>query len=203
MASENIIIIGGGASAGECQPEGLHRYGHVIGVNDAGIRVRCHSIVSMDRLWMENNYETCRSLAVQAYFRRCAWRLKGKDWPRLALFDCDTKNSYMNEYPGNLDGDNSGSCALNLAYQMRPKRIFLFGFDMQNKPASDYYWYEPYKWTDINKGRSDKKLKSWISAFTYKKKQLDKAGISVFNVNTKSAINAFNKITHSEFMGMI
>lgn len=200
---DNIIIIGGGASAAECQPEGLHRYGHVIGVNDSGIRVRCHSIVSMDRLWMEHNYEACRSLPVQTYFRRCAWRLKGKDWPRLSLFDCKTDTAYMSEFPGNLDGDNSGACALNLAYQMRPKRIFLFGFDMQNKPASKYYWYEPYKWVDINKGRSDKKLNQWIGAFTYKKKQLDNRKISVFNVNTKSAIDAFEKITYRDFVGMI
>lgn len=203
MASQDIIIIGGGASVAQCQPEILYKYGHVIGVNDAGIRVRCHTILSMDRLWMEHNYEACRSLGVQTVFRRCAWRLKGKDWPRLGLFDCNTETPYMSGDLGCLNGDNSGACALNLAYQMQPKRIFLFGFDMQNKPANKYYWYEPYKWVDINKGRSDKKLKSWVDAFTYKKKQLDKAGISVFNVNTKSAIDAFEKIDYSEFMGMI
>lgn len=194
MASQNIIIIGGGKSAKGMPLETLHRYGHVIGVNDSGLKVQCHTILSMDRLWMENNYEECKKLSSQTVFRRCAWRLKGKDWPRLSLFDCDTQIPYMNNSLGCLDGDNSGACALNLAYQMKPKKIFLFGFDMNGSG----YWHEGYSAT--NKGSGNKAHPDWSEKFKYKKKQFDQAGILVFNVNTNSAINAFKKIDYKDFV---
>lgn len=197
MASQDIIILAGGKSAADCQPENLYKYGHVIGVNDSGLKVRCHTILSMDRLWMENNYETCRSLATQTVFRRCAWRLKGKDWPRLGLFDCNTESLYMNSTLGCLDGDNSGACALNLAYQMRPKRVFLFGFDMNGSG----YWHDAY--SANNKGSGSRKHNDWAKKFHYKQKQFYKEGILVFNVNTKSAIDAFEKINYQDFVGMI
>lgn len=197
MAGKTIIILGGGKSAGLCSPENLYRYGHVIGVNDSAARVRCHTALSMDRLWMENHYEACRSLAVQTVFRRCAWRLTGKDWPRLNLFDCDIKTAHMNERVGFLNGDNSGACALNLAYQMRPEKVFLFGFDMNGSG----YWHEGY--SARNKGSGIKRKPDWAAKFSYKQKQFSAVGISVFNVNPDSAINAFKKINYNEFMGMI
>lgn len=198
MASKinNVIIIGGGKSAKKCQPENLYRYGHVIGVNDSALQVRSHTILSMDRLWMENNYEQCRNLAVQTIFRRCAWRLKDKSWPRLGLFDCNTKTPFMNDALGCLDGDNSGACALNYAYQMRPSRVFLFGFDMNGSG----YWHNGY--SAQNKGSGNRKKPDWAEKFNFKKKQFDQKGIQVFNVNTRSAIDAFEKINYEQFMGM-
>ena len=204
MSRSDVIIIGGGASVKKCEPEKLHRYGTVIGVNDSGIRVKCDHIVSMDRLWMEHNYKECELLYIQTWFRKCAWKkhMKEEDWYKLNLFDWK-KDEEMSEETSFFNGDNSGACALNLAYHMRPKRIFLFGFDMNNKLAKDYYWYKPYEWVDENKGRSFNKLREWTKAFDKKKKQFDNAGISVFNVSEKSAIQAFEKISYEDFIRMV
>jgi hypothetical protein len=47
---------------------------------------------------------------------------------------------------GVLNGTNSGLCGFNLAYQMRPKQILLFGFDMKRGPNGEAHWFPDYPW---------------------------------------------------------
>lgn len=199
MDKKNIIILGGGASAKYCEPEKLHRFGYVIGVNDSGVLAKCHSIVSMDRLWIENNIRDCIHVDIPTWFRICAYskNCSSIKWPKLRVFENSTEIYTMSDQYGVLNGDNSGSCALNLAYQMNPRNIFLFGFDMNGSG----YWHNGY--SPQNKGSGGQRQKTWVKSFEIKKKQLDKTGIKVFNVNTSSAVEAFKKITYKDFLGKV
>lgn len=198
MDKKTVIVLAGGESAKDYAQD-LHKYGYVIGVNDSGLNVKCDAIVSMDRLWMQNRYDDVVNKSVAVYFRLCAFRKSGKpEFRSLNLFDGNTDEGIMSMCvsPLNLWGDNSGACALNLAYQMRPDMVFLYGFDMGGD-----YWYDRYEWKDRN--TSSGKFKEWSSKFKIKADQFKNIGCDVYNVNLNSNLDAFEKISHDEFLEMV
>lgn len=91
-------------------------------------------------------------------------------------------------------------CALNLAWQLRPQRLFLLGFDMNRDPDGRAYWYPPYPWSTPEGSTSDGKYKSWAKQFADIALAFIGAGVKVFNVSPSSAIDVFPKITPSQFM---
>lgn len=204
---ENIIIIGGGPSIKELPETDLRPYGRVIAANESAILMPCDVALSMDRLWMEARYKELAKKEIPTYFRRCAWKL-GHSWPALNLFEGNVHVMEMSEESGVLHGKNSGACAINLAYQWRPKNIFLFGFDMKLGPNKTNYFYDDKELIDIKSKNEGKKIKhnqsnskyaEWLKQFKFIRKQVDTAGINVLNVNTDSAIPDFEKITFEEF----
>lgn len=208
---KDIIIIASGPSITDVPAEELINYGHVIGVNESSILFPCNVAVSMDRLWMEARYEFLEYKQISTYFRKCAWK-KGYMWDFLTLFDGDVHSEKMSDERGKLFGKNSGTCAINLAYQMRPKRIFLFGFDMKVNKKKEHYFYDPFDLNErkreitdkkINPNQSDSKYKYWLPMFNIIAEQCEQAGIDVYNVNQNSAIEVFPKIDWSDFEKLI
>jgi hypothetical protein len=195
--SDNIIsVVAGGWSVSTIDL--LRIPGTIIGVNDSAIRLpRCDLIVSMDRKWAEYRFVSMRLMMKPSHIRRSALqKLPGK-WPWLNSFECDHTSVEFSDQPGVLNGTNSGLCAFNLAWQMRPEKILLFGFDMKRGPAGEAYWYKPYPWSEKG-ATSSGKYAAWSKQFSRAAKQCAAAGIDVAQVGD-SAIECFRKIPSSEF----
>lgn len=208
-AAARITIIGGGWSVRNVNLEKLP--GLVIAVNDSALHApRWDIALSMDRLWTENRLEpvlarpalpdpiTGKFMAKQIWLRRSAVqniRQDILDAYGLKVFDCDHTTNVFTETEGRLNGTNSGACALNLAFQLKPRRLFLLGFDMNRSPAGDAYWYPPYPWTDRAGATSSGKYARWATQFEVASCEFQGIGCEVFNVSPASAIPSFRKIT--------
>lgn len=168
--------------------------GRVIAVNDAGVRApRVDAIVSMDRLWTEYRWSELRRLRVPTWLRQaCLLNLAElPDW--LRMYRCDHTATELSDAPGALNGTNSGLVALNLAYQQRPRRVVLFGFDMGRSPRGEPYWYPPYPWRPGG-GTSNGKYAEWAAQFAPAARAFAAAGVEVLNASPASRIPAFAKV---------
>lgn len=194
---ETITILAGGWSAAALDKKRLA--GTVIGVNDAAYYAPCHIAVSMDRLWTEARWNFLCGRTLPAFIRSAA--LKGNDhrpdW--LHVFECDYRRAIFSDDPRILNGTNSGFCALNKAYQMRPRRLFLAGFDMCRSPTGAAYWHPPYSWSIPAGATKDGKYAEWARQFSDAAAAFARVGTEVFNVSPGSAIDAFQKISASQY----
>lgn len=184
-----VTVLAGGWSA---KPYLDRLPGLVIGVNDAALRVRCDMAVSMDRLWTEHRWEEIVATAKPAHIRRAALQniSARPDW--LSVFECDHTSTKLSDTPGRLNGTHSGLCALNLAYQLRPERVVLAGFDMGKGPTGEAHWYPPYPWAPQG-ATSTGKFKAWASQFETAARQCSAAGVAV-EIWGASAIPAFQRV---------
>lgn len=192
------IIAGGWSFVGEGWDK-LKLPGCVIGVNEA-VRYQTVDIaVSMDRLWVEHRWNMLQRLQVRTYLRKAAAQnipmLTKPIW--LTLFDNDHQTAHMTHVDGWLNGSNSGGCALNLAYQMRPHRLYLFGFDMCNGPHDEPHWHPPYEWKGGG-GTTPSKMMSWVRQFAIVKEQFVDAGITVYNCSARSKLDMFTRLVPAE-----
>ena len=192
----DITIVGGGWSVRQINLSRLP--GLVIGVNDSAIVLpRCDIAISMDRIWIENRAEILRSRKMRTFIRRSTLK-NVEPWPEMTAFECDHTSTVMADQPGKLNGTNSGMCGLNLAYQLRPSRIFLCGFDMSRGPLGEPYHYPAYAWASPAGATSDGKYAAWARQFGPAAAACQAAGIEVFNVSPTSAVDAFRRITPAE-----
>jgi hypothetical protein len=191
-----ISIVGGGASV---RAVDLSRIpGTIIAINDSAIRLpRFDIVVSMDRLWTEYRYDRLRLLRKPAHLRRSALKNIRDKWPWLNSFECDYTSAAFSDQRGVLNGMNSGQCGFNLAWQMRPAQILLFGFDMKRAADGAAYWYEPYPWSEKGATKNGK-YADWAKQFARSAKQCAAAGIDVAVVGD-SAIDCFRKLPASDF----
>ena len=190
---QNVMVIGGGQSAGECDLKTVCKRGYTIAVNDSFYNdqhgyMPCDTGLSMDRRWSEYRLDKIRGR--DFWLRRCE-----DTWEGRHLYDCDHKQDMFSDIPGVLNGRNSGHVAFNLAYQQRPKRIFLFGFDMSRN-----YWYPPYPWVNP-KREGSRILDTWVSGMNTAKWCCDQKNIEVFIVG-HSKIKAFPKLDFRAFLAM-
>lgn len=166
--------------------------GLVIGVNDAALRAPRGGIaLSMDRLWAEHRWDELRTRSGATWLRRAAVKNIADRPSWLRVFDCDATSLALSDAEGVLNGTHSGLCAINLAYQMRPKRLVLIGFDMKKGPNGEAHWYPPYPWAPQG-ATSSGKFKAWAAQFDGPARQLREAGITV-EVLGDTAIPAFRK----------
>lgn len=199
MSTEEITIIGGGWSVRNVPLERVR--GYVIGVNESGVLApRVDAIVSMDRLWTENRWEQLLRRSGPTWLRRSAVQNLKSRWPDLVIFDNDHTSSEFSEDPRTLHGTNSGACALNLAFQLRPRRLFLLGFDMNRDSKGRPYWHEPYSWANQNGGTTNGRYREWATQFRSAAAAFTRAGVEVFNVSPCSAIADFPKITPQQYL---
>lgn len=199
MIHETVIIVAGGWSVSQYKLGDLRERGFVIGVNDASTRARVHTAITMDRLWLEHRIETLEFLNVPVHYREGI--CKNVAPPRLGFaFKCNNKmDEPMTEEPGVLNGDNSGSVALNLAYKQGPRRVYLLGFDMQNGPNGEKHWYPDYDWANGG-GTCPGKLQKWSGSFAQWSNQFVSEGIEVKNVNHRTALKTFAEISYKDFI---
>lgn len=176
MGKETIIVLAGGKSAEKHDLKNLKNYGYVIGVNDACIHVPVDCGISMDRTWFENRWKSIKSLKIPFYIRAEATINTKQAWSLLNVYECDRLSTWMTDEKGFLNGLNSGFCALNLAFQMKPQKIWALGFDC----ARTGYWYPPYEWQLAPQPRgitSDWAFDKWQHGLENIKTQFKDAGI--------------------------
>jgi hypothetical protein len=192
-----VSIIGGGYSARTVDLDALP--GLVIGVNDAALRApRVDVAFSMDRLWTEGRWSQLEVKKIQAHIRRSALK-SVTTWPDwLHVWEGDIRSAELSADERILNGANSGFCAVNLAYTMRPRSIFLIGFDMSKGPNGEPYWYPPYPWAKPTGGTSPGRYAEWRVQFAAAKRYLDEAGIQVFNVGAPPTFDVFRRIAPHE-----
>lgn len=194
---ETVIVIGGGESVKAMNVGEICKRGYAIGVNGASVHAPVDCGVSMDRKWAEEYHENIKDKPF--YLRKAKVK-----FPLLKPFSCDHESDVFSATEGKLNGRNSGFCAFNLAYQMSPKTIYLFGFDMGGG-----YWHPRYPWKDPKEGSHKSKEKAqaqkariydcWVSGFDVARRLCEKKGIKVYVVG-KSKINSFTKITYEKFL---
>lgn len=198
---KNVIVIGGGWSLTQWPilHTDLRPYGLVIGVNDAAVHLQVHVACTMDRLWLEHRAETLDFNNVPVHFR--AGICKRIKEPRLGIpFKNNNSMEFgMSTRPSELFGNNSGACAVNLAFKQGSKNVYLLGFDMCNGPNGEKHWHPPYAWKDGG-GSSAGRLKEWSQEWARFAQQFAAAGVQVKNVNNRSKLNNFPQIGWTHFM---
>ena len=113
---------------------------------------------------------------------------------------------------------NSGGSAVNLAYHLGATRIFILGLDMYSSKEGRVHWHTGYpdksKTLNISQIKKGKKQPRGVitkerSDFLYKKQSVGwkrtandakKLGIEIINVNPKSNIDAFPKMSLVEVL---
>lgn len=200
-----VSIISGGPSASLIDLNQVP--GFVIGVNNASLHIpRIDAAVSMDRRWAEAYWPWCNERnengRLEVHLRPNAV-LNIPDRPEwLRVYQCDHRMHIMSDEPGRLNGTNSGGIALNLAYQMRPKRLYLFGFDYRPGPKNEWHWFEHTGKTDTVGAFSihANRYRGWAQQFSDAGPKFKARGIQVLNVSDISMVTAFPKISPRDFM---
>lgn len=124
--------------------------------------------------------------------RGCPNELKGKAHVYVRI---RSKPLRLSTNPKFIEcGRNSGFGALNLAFLMGAKEIYLFGYDYQ--PDS---YYCPERYTH-KKPESQAHWPTWAKLYDPIAYQFKAAGVAVFNASPTSTITAFPKITLAEAM---
>lgn len=183
---EKLNIIAGGNSVKDMDCPTICNRAYTIGVNSAAIHAPVDLGISMDRHWMTHFDYAIRG-------KRFLLRRIVSRWPSLFQFGCDHETDEFTNVPGRLNGRSSGHCALNLALQIKPKKLFLFGYDFTGKA----YWYGPYPWS--KKADSTRIDGNWIKAAERGIEQLKAAGIEVYIVGETKITNAI-KLTYQEYL---
>jgi hypothetical protein len=205
----NKFVIGGGWSVSRYAEhlDDLTSFGHVIGVNDAAIHTNVHEAITMDRLWFEHRWPLLRDLRVQKVWVRekCDCNV-----PRKTEHDNWLTFRHFNKIdpsvtPGELHGGNSGTCAINLAFQqmMSGDNLFLLGFDMQKGPEGQPYWYPPYPWTHPEGATKPGHFKTWVHDMHGFARYAKVKQLNVYNVTTRSQIPHFPKMTFEQMTEML
>lgn len=198
---DDVIILASGPSVRQYNIRDLEQRGTLIGISAAALYSKPHIAFSMDRKVSEHCYPLwCIQGVPQIYLRACTVK---NFVPRdnAVLFQHDGPDTLMSDKPGGLNGSNTGTCALNLAYQMRPRRVFLLGYDMQRDKDNIPYWHPPYDWNTAGAVRAGT-YAAWAKEFDLIALQFQDRKIEVYNVSHRSLITAFHTISFQAFMAM-
>lgn len=200
---KNIIILAGGRSVKDFPQDvianGLTSLAYTVGVNDAAIYAKVNVAVSMDRLWTENRWQQVKSTGVQFVARREALK-NVPPQPWIFPFECGYDSTAMSKGPGTFNGTNSGMCAMNYAFSLKPKRVFLLGFDTHRpKDGSSPYWYPPYPWANPLGATKSGKYRDWLRQHDYVAKQFIRENIKVYTVG-RTALNSYTNLPWLDFL---
>lgn len=208
MQGLDIVVVAGGWSISQCDQSALCdrlRNSESIGVNDSAILLPCRYALSMDRLWTEGRWI---QLNLQYKLDR-VWIRKGvaKNMPlpvEVNQFQHSGDCTEMTNEPGKLNGSNSGTCAVNLAWQwaynaVEPRRVFLLGFDMQDGPKGQKHWYPNYPWRP-NGATKPGNFQQWAKEFWSINEKFKEIRVPLINVNRRSKITDVPTITYEEFL---
>lgn len=190
---EVVSVVACGPSAIEC---GAKRApGFVIAVNDAYRHVRHDAVLSMDGRWTENRLPGMLAEGPPIYLRRRAFehikpehRVPTGVLQRVQVFDCDHTSDALSDAKLHFNGPNSGYCALNYAYSLRPRTVWLFGFDHRGG-----HFHPESEWRQRGEGsqNSPRKFADWSVSCYEARRYFDNIGAHVINTNRNSLVRAF------------
>lgn len=190
-----VSVVASGPSALRCGAATAP--GYVIACNDMAFKVRRDAVCSMDGIWVRERYDkVVRSPNdPPVYFRRSALKYLPDNvradlfWRGLKVFECDNKSDVLSPDPKVLNGRHTGQCALNLAFTLKPRTIFLYGFDLRSDALG--HCHADYEWKGEGNTNNARKFREWAEAFKNVRPQFDRFGIEVINTNPDSAVRAF------------
>lgn len=173
-----ITVLAGGYSASSYDLGSLP--GVVIAVNDSAYYApRWDIAVSMDRLWSENRFEWLKRQHKRVFLRESTIKnFSITDWPLFVGYKNDHSTCIFSDKEGTLNGRHSGAVALNLAYQLRPEKLFIVGMDLHLGPRGERHWHTDYPWKSGGGSKSGT-LQDWNHDFQSQLTQLRGAGIEV------------------------
>lgn len=187
---EVVSIVACGPSALKCGAASAP--GHVIAVNDAYQHVRHDALLSMDGRWAMNRVPTLGN-GPPLFLRRsaaahCNPTTIALHERLIHLFDCDHQSDEFSNNLMQFNGPNSGYCALNLAYQMSPKIVYLFGYDHKGG-----HFHKESEWRQRGEGcsNSPRKFAEWSVSCYEARRAFDSRSIAVINTNPDSMVRAF------------
>lgn len=184
-----VSVIACGPSAPQCGADKAP--GYRIAVNDAFLHFDHDCVLSMDGIWARERVPVYWAAAgTPLHLRRSAFKYfpNGRqDYPHINCFDCDNHSDEMSPDRHTLNGRHSGQCALNLAFTMRPRCVFLYGFDL-GEPT---HFFGPYAWHGEGNTNNETKFREWRRGFENSAQYFNMAGIQVWNTNPESRIKAF------------
>ena len=194
QAVDVVSVIAGGWSFSQVPQDQVP--GYRIAVNDAAFHLAKppDEIVSMDRQWTEHRLQALLQARIPTYLRRSAVqnlhdKISGRPW--INIFDCDNESFSMTHAPYTLNGTNSGMCALNRAYKIATKEVYLFGFDMCLGPDGEKHWYPDYDWPyQLKPG----KLREWSPQFARVGQQFRDRNVQLFNVSNRTQITGISTV---------
>lgn len=203
----DVIVLASGPSVQAYNLRDLEMRGKLIALNGAALYVKPHIALTMDRLVAEHCYPLWKIQGIPQIWLRSCIAKNFVPTPDTKLFQHtgseQEQKTHMTLVAGALNGSNSGTCALNLAYTHFPDRLFLLGFDMQrgDKPLSLPYWHPPYPWNTTGAPKNGK-LGEWAREYEEISAQFKHQGTEVFNVNHRSRVEAFPIISYKDFERM-
>lgn len=193
-----VAIVGGGLSLRGVDLDGLRPSRSVIiGLNSVWKNYnRYDSLFTIDTVNLDKRFSGCKSRPIVAV-------PEAFGTPR-AQYPCDrvlpqgefnfirrVTSLGLSESSDEIHGgENSSYGALNLAYHMKPRYIFMFGIDLENMGS---YWYEHNDLRPQNHQTNSRVPDNFVSTIY----QLA-AGIDVINCSQISKIACFTKITAEE-----
>ena len=97
---------------------------------------------------------------------------------------------------------NSGAAAINLAYHLGVKRIYLLGFDMHVGENGEQHWHRHYTKDKNVKKRDPKKLPfdRHLKGFFAVGRDAERLGLEIINVSPNSKITQFPRVKLSEVL---
>lgn len=201
----NKFVIGGGWSVGQHanKLDDLMSLGHVIGVNESSVLVNVHEALTMDRLWFEHRWPILAKSRVQKVWVREKCDCNVPD--NTALKFMHFNRPYPSTNSGILHGGNSGTCAINLAFQQMTEgdNLFLLGFDMQKGPDGQPYWHDPYSWAKPEGATKPGHFAAWVRDMHGFAQHARIKRLNVYNVTTRSLIPHFPKMTFEQMIEML
>ena len=106
------------------------------------------------------------------------------------IFARSTGGNGIDDYPYHIRaGNNSGFAALNVAYHLGAKRIYLLGYDMKSSDKIGTHWHEGY----VTAHNHDIYERAMIKDFIKVNESYGKKGIKIFNANMDSSLNYIEK----------
>lgn len=203
----NFFVVAGGWTVSQFNTRELYRRGHVIGVNDAALWTNVHEALTMDRLWFENRWPYLRAAEVSSVWVRekcdcnVPRKTKRDNWRTFRHY----AKTVPSTTPGELHGGNSGTCAINLAFQRMSvgDRLFLLGFDMCSGPGNEPYWYPSYPWAAPLGATKSGHFKKWANELEGFAQYATQQQFSVYNVSDRSKINCWEKIRFGQMLELL
>lgn len=97
---------------------------------------------------------------------------------------------------------NTGAAAINFAYHLGVKKIYLLGFDMKLDENGVQHWHRHYNRNKSTAPRRKKKLpfERHLKGFHSIKRDADRLGLEIINVSPDSVIKEFERVKLSDVL---
>lgn len=165
--------------------QSLKRYGKVIAINDAYMRVTDADVLYFcDAKWWTKN-----AFDVSNRFTGRRLVTMDNEIPKVKTVRCTGENGLETDPAGIRHGSNSGYQVLNLAYHLGVNRIILLGYDMRTHGAK-LHWRERSD-MQTQAGFSQTIQQCMIPNFPTIAGPLKEAGICVVNATPHSALTVW------------